>query len=464
MTQESVNATLKQYVAGCPVPAFAMYYVMQDGATVAMTQDDFDAHCDAQGCHVDPFFLSASPSDEDLAKLNTLRLKAGFKAQVGYPFVAPGVPVPDMVELGSTIEAVTFNLLCRSFQVFQYTPPIPDWGVAQSWATFAQTEDSPWYVATTVDLELEYLNDKDIPPAIEQQLANTGDMAFSLQQLLFDLSNPLLQTVIQVKGLPADSDAATLLNTYFVQSYFAALQNPDDPTYGQPVLGISAVASTPITPDQTRAGGTLYVPEGGEVSLLVNALDLHVNPYLDAQGAPAQNDQSLATLDYLCMVGDHMRKPGTEMPWNWIDASEGDQLAHGAVSINRTVLSQLLQDSILPQAQRSCAGVWVEVEFDNYLSSDDPANDLRGDAPEKASAPYTTVCQQAQHRALLFRLSAHRGHAARSHGMRGRGRRFSSCTTTARTRTTAAQPRGASPDAFASAPNTTAKYRSKARP
>jgi len=68
-------------------------------------------------------------------------------------------------------------------------------------------------------------------------------MAFSVQPLLFDLTNATLESVPTISGVASRSTAWLALEQYFVRAYFTRLQ-----TQGQPLLSCYiAVNNAPVS-------------------------------------------------------------------------------------------------------------------------------------------------------------------------------------------------------------------------
>ncbi len=83
---------------------------------------------------------------------------------------------------------VGFNLLCSEFIV----AGIQNERGIYSWNRIAQGRNDPWIYSTYVDLRLGQVPNTaymKLPSVVQEAIKNLGDTAFSIQQLLFDLSN-----------------------------------------------------------------------------------------------------------------------------------------------------------------------------------------------------------------------------------------------------------------------------------
>ncbi|KAI0436150.1 hypothetical protein F4803DRAFT_557288 [Xylaria telfairii] len=174
---------------------------------------------------VNPFDIPAGTPYDDprISPLTTALFNIGVKMQIGLP---PGVlprNLPPMVTLGTSATDVGLNLYCSQFTVIQNSPP-SGWGSPGTWNVWSQPSGTPWYITTEVDLTVAnpdkklktpYFNSHpDEKLALQRQLKNLSATACSLQQLLFDLDNVLLQDLPQFEAIPADSNAATWMAAF----------------------------------------------------------------------------------------------------------------------------------------------------------------------------------------------------------------------------------------------------------
>src|SRR5437763_634507 len=165
----------------------------------------------------------------------------------------------------------------------------------------ADSHGNPSEVAYADLVKAAYGSD---PLAVQAEIQNLGGQAFSVQQLLFDLSNAALESVPTITGLPPGSKVLPVLQQYFLGAYFTQMQKAKVPLLGCFITQGNAPAAT----------------------LTLTSLNLEVCPFVGPNGLPVQqptpDQQNLATLNYLCAAdGDSLPAP-VPFGWNWIDAPE----------------------------------------------------------------------------------------------------------------------------------------------
>lgn len=353
-TQASINATLKEFLAGLTEPVVTVCYVADDqGNPVEIPYDQLKKNANGS----DPFTIPAdtnAAADPDVHNLLRARFMMGFRAQLGLP---PGLlpdQIPDIVTLGSDTAQVLYNLLCSQFTVVQLTPGggyVPE----PKWFSASQLPGHPWVFTSTVDLRLSTVSPTaygKLPTAVQEAIKHPSiSNAFSVQQLLFDLDNATLETVpiIDPKEAPPGSPLHTALQESFLGAYFAQLQKQ-----GAPVLG-----------------ATITYPSGSSSAsstLVLRDLNFEVSPLLDGNGQNIQNPTpaqlNLATLSYLCAADNDMLPAAVPFGWNWVEPSEEADY-DGAVSINRRAFVNYLRPQLLVQSvEPNCYLPSVSVTYD----------------------------------------------------------------------------------------------------
>lgn len=183
-------------------------------------------------------------------------------------------------------------MLCSSFTMVQLKPG-NGWA-GPSWTNISQSPDSPWVFTAKVDLRLSTVDGSaysKLPPDVQEKIMNVASQAFSVQQLLFDLTNASLMSFPEIRGVEPGSDLHTVLLKAFVGAYFHQMQKEN-----QPLLGCSIVVDdAPIS------------------TLRLTSFNFNVNRYVDANGQeipdPTEEQQQLATLNYLCAANNHALPP-----------------------------------------------------------------------------------------------------------------------------------------------------------
>lgn len=354
VTQDSINATMKQFLNKLEEPVVTVCIVADENARPALM--DFARLLEETG-GVDPFAIPAGADPQttpEMERLQHARFMAGFRARLGLP---PGVPpykLPHLVELGSDTAAVTFNMLCSEFDVVQF---IPAGGYSPAtWLHLAQPAGTPWIIRSKVDLRLSEVDDNayhTLPEDVKGRIKNLDADAFSVQQLLFDLTNARLAAGRpEIEGVTPGSDLELILDRYFLGVYFDQLQKG-----GQPVLG------TAIT---HRADAQL------PSSFALTDLNFHVNPVAGDDGRPLPQptleQQGLATLNYLCAINHRALPPAVAFSWNWVDPQEKSDF-HGVAVTNKTAFVDRLRLALDDHARHNCVQPSVRVTLENFYTT-----------------------------------------------------------------------------------------------
>jgi hypothetical protein len=377
VTQASINATMKQFLAGLAAPEVVSCYVYDaNNNLVPVNYEDLKKQ--AHGS--DPFQVPdhADPAtNKDLLNLAAANYAGGFRAQIGLPDL-PLASLPAIVTLSSGTDApVLFNLLCSEFQItgFEYGPR-----GRVIWIDEKQPSGSgdPWYFSSHVTLNTARLDPgkplSQTTPAVEhriQQLKQTiGADAFSVQRLFLDLDTAILQSTPTIVGIPEGWAVWELISSIFLGAYMNQMRSN-----GTPVLGYSITVSRPDS-------STLQV---AALSYETAALLDHSKPIMNP--TPAQ--QAAATFNYLGTSGS---TPPTAalFPWNWVEVGEVSSFS-GVQSVRRDVFmlffGRLLNFDVLPLFQATTVSLSHDGDCYHIRYSSGFASNPGGFAPVNPGAP-----------------------------------------------------------------------------
>lgn len=352
-TQASINSGLLEYLNENTQPVTYLCFLVDTNTgnpTTTISLNDLLA----QTGGINPFNIpdKTAYNDPRIQTLTAHRFVVGVKLRIGLP---PGVlpkELPLIGELGNSANNVIFRMFCSDLQVIQNTPHT-GWGGNGSWDVWSQPSGSPWYVETRADLVNEDLDKELNTPyfnahadqkcQILAQLENLSSTEFSLQQLLLDMDNAVMQTLPTFQGVPAGSTAETTLQKSFISLYSTATKN-----YGEPLIAVTAVSQTIPDPSQLK----------------MTAFERQVNVLKDGRDVPIQNptpDQvAVTTLDHLCMVNNNAMPGAASFNWNWVLPQDANSES-GIMAINRNIFSQYLLNTIMPIVERACITTKVEV-------------------------------------------------------------------------------------------------------
>ena len=278
-TQASINSNMLQYFAEGTQPVEYICYLAdtKTGNPGEQIRID-DLLAKTNGVH--PFYIPDDTpwADERVQALYRAGFMVGIKLQMGLP---PGVmpkDLPPIVTFDDTIKSVLFNLLCSQLTIVQVNPPA--WG-AGSWNVWSQPYGTAWTVQTRVNLLVADLDAKlntpyfdnhpEVRDRLQKALKNLSGTAFSLQQLLFDLDNTLLESLPRFSGVPDGSNAQLILQKVFVGKYWESAKS-----HGLPLVSVMTVS-------QPRDKSSLHL----------TGFERMLSPLQDGQGKPIKNPTPL---------------------------------------------------------------------------------------------------------------------------------------------------------------------------
>ncbi|MEH2252715.1 hypothetical protein [Nostoc sp.] len=342
-TQESINATMKQFLDKFEGKDFISCYVSQEQSdgTYKDVPGDYDELSKMAG--MDLFYI---PSTNQTADQKAAADKAynnlfsfAFKATMGLPdFSLESIPNVIILDKGSLI--VTYNLFFKDFKILNAAPERRGY----SWTNISQADaPTPWVFQFNVSLDLNSSDSafSQLPHSVKTKVKNLNpDSAFSVQQLYLDLNTAGLESAPTVVGLEPTSTAYIYLTRVFINSYFTHLQeqskNPSNPD-GNILLGYSI---KPTQPSTTRS------------SIIPTDLTFMISPFHDDNGVATKN-YDLYTLNYLVMSQQHHMPAPVEFGWNWVEKSEESDYA-GTMTIKKGIFASFLNQQLSPSLNGVC--------------------------------------------------------------------------------------------------------------
>lgn len=311
-TQGSINATMKNYLYNTSFTPVQMYWNQDDnGNPVAVDREDLLKQTNGTDPLLVPNWQSTDAITPDITNLNNSNFYFAFEASLGIPANMAPDAIPDIVTLQEGTQAVAYTMLCATFTVVTCT--FGRHGLA-SFESYSQPTDTPWEIQATIPLKSVVDNtNPNLPATVKARLDALGPDAFSVQHLLFDLDNAILQSMPTIGNLAPGTPAYTLLSQVFLGAYFAQMK-----AQGTPALNYSVVQNTQATNTST---------------LTLTNMTLEASPFTPAAGG--QPNPNLNTLNYLCAAGGDALPPATPFAWNWVEAAEAASF-DGVIAINRT--------------------------------------------------------------------------------------------------------------------------------
>lgn len=343
-TQESINATMKQFLDKFEGKEFISCYVSQEQSDGTYTDVPGDYNQLSKIAGMDLFYIpttNQTPDQKAAAdKAYDNNFSFAFKATMGLPdFPLESIPNVIILDKGSVL--VTYNLFFKEFKILNAEPQRRGY----SWTNLSQTDASvPWVFQFNVNLDLNSSDSafSHLPESVQRKVKNLNpDSAFSVQQLYLDLNTAGLESAPTVVGLGPTSTAYIYLTRVFINSYFKQLKeeqskdpaNPD----GNILLGYSIKPTQPSTKSS---------------SIIPTDLTFMVSPFRDENGVPTKN-YDLYTLNYLVMSDNHHMPASVEFGWNWIEKSEESDYA-GTMTINKEIFVSFINNLLSPSITNIC--------------------------------------------------------------------------------------------------------------
>jgi hypothetical protein len=262
----------------------------------------------------------------------------GFKAQIGLP-AGNMDDLPDILQFHSDVQSVRYNMLCHLFQFVMVN--YGRQGLI-SYVNISQPAGQPWVFSA--DIPLAKMNDTaNLPAIVQQQLQKLGGQ-FSVQKLLLEVDNPVLQESPALSGV-ADSNIRNKLNADFLGKYFSSVK-----ANGLDVLNYAIVNPMPAQ------------------GLQLSDMNIYIAPIVDASGQPVSSpstDQlNLSTVNYLCSMAGHTLPTPTPFNWNWLDSDQDLADYDGIVAINRERMIDYFQEQLTGFISANCYRSQVKVTAD----------------------------------------------------------------------------------------------------
>ena len=357
-TQASINSTLWEWLTQAKQPLTHICFLNNPNPKSGhpMVQVTLDNLKTLTG-GVDPFEIpdQTPASDPRIAALTRANFVGGLTMQMGIP---PGTMPKDwpMVTLGKSASDIQFTMYCSRLSMVENRQT--------SWAALTQPQGTPWFVRTKVGLVSQDLDaalnvpyfqnsgSKDKAALLAKVDAlKKGGMAFSLQQLLFDLDHAVMAT--PSPGFVAENSISSrMIIESFIPTYVASIAR-----HGSPILSVKALtptaAITQAPPLIERLGFIPFtVPESDPSVLALTDMAWEVSPMVNVPNpTPAQQDAT--TLNYLCAVNGHKLPPPAAFYWNWVDPKDIDTES-GIIAINRNVIANHVLQELSPIATACC--------------------------------------------------------------------------------------------------------------
>jgi len=334
VTQDSINATLEQYLYS-GLPEVVLCYIYDGDNPVPTDYATFVSQT-----NVDPFSVpgGVAVSDPRVQALNNAYFAFAIKAKLGLPPGIAPATLPPIVALQAGQSNVLYTLM---FAEFIATEIIFGRNGPETWFNQAQPSGTSWTFSGAVNLNFQSAAFDSLSAAAQARLMGIGSPTeFSVQQLYYDLNSSDLEQGFQFSGVPSNSALNTFMTADFINTYWQALG-------GAEVLGYGAKQLSATPPS----------------SLAVTDLNFFTPAAVGTEGAPL-------TLNYLCATNNDAL-PSTQnagFGWNWIEPDEVSTY-DGVAALNRNTFAPYLNAAISSSGTlydyvaSNCYSPWVQVTY-----------------------------------------------------------------------------------------------------
>lgn len=341
VTQDSVNATLKEYLDGYEGDFVNQAYCLDVNEQGEVVYDSVDYEKVKQEIEMDLYSIppekeKRTPEQESAIQnaYEKMGFVLGFRFRIGLPEVQDVSSLRDIVtflesDISSTAN-VLYTMYLREFEVIKIAS-VPRKGYV--FTSIKQTPEKPWYFTSRVKLDMkgqefaklsQELKDKLIPR--NQQGNLKMDQILSIQQLYMDLNTAQLTDKFVLEGFDESDEIYQLFKQGFLELYVN-----DCKKNGGIILGYFAKQF----PENT----------GQELIRLKN-FNFAILPFYNKDGVADTKKQGLYTLDYVFAEDGEqidLKKFANTVRWNWVDEAEKSSI-HGRMIVDREGLIEKFAD------------------------------------------------------------------------------------------------------------------------
>ena len=337
VTQQAVNAVMKQFMAECPQKEYTLVLKrVFNEQTEKYTYEPFDY--DKIKDKLDLFSIPDNPQKRTPQQkaaykeaYNTYKISYAFKAQLGINYESIS-KVPNIVQLeegdiSSKFNAV-FAMLFKEMTVIQLKGE--DERVIMN--KISQSKDSPWIFSFYIKLNYLKKNysecDMDVQAQVRETLSNPDiknfDNLFDIRALYADFTTAAVK---EYPTISADPEFTEILQRAFIEMVLGDFKT----------RSTEAIFSYSVKPEnKTHLKNALIIP---------TSYKYYVSPYYE-NGKPAPDKKDLYTINYVAMSDMKDFPELRAINWNWVDMDERND-KHGCMAVNRNIVFNKLIRELL---------------------------------------------------------------------------------------------------------------------
>lgn len=343
VTQKALNNAIETYYKNSKFTPVTYYYIKDSsGNPVAV---DKATLLSTYTSNIDPLGNVSASQQKVLA---ASQFYFAFNFTIGNPqgflFYDPTTNQEvNYLTLSPESNNVKYCLLCFQLQVAFWNPD------TKVWVSIKQTTSKEFNIYANVNLT-SVLSNTNLTPSVQAAVDTLGGTDLNIQQLIFDLDSSVVDPTSTLTQLDSSCSVFKPLMQEFAKAYFG--------TYN------------------TQSGALNYaITTSNPSSMVPNAMEWRVNAYVNSSGVavqnPTQDQQDLATLNYLFANNGDSLPAGTQLNWNWledngtshnldIDTNADVNKFDGAIAIKRDAFAKYLISQLNSYVQQNCWAAFID--------------------------------------------------------------------------------------------------------
>ena len=333
VTQDSVNATLKEYLDNFDGEFTNQAYCVDVDETGSVVYESMDYEEVKKAVGMDLYTIPKEKekwTKEQEAALHKayeeLGFTLGFRFRIGLPEAKDPSSLRDIVTFlesdSSSIANVHYTMYLKEFEIIKIAV-VPRKGYV--FTNLKQDPDKPWYFTSRVKLDMKGEKFAELPEEIQDKLKPKDiqghlsmDQILSIQQLYMDLNTAKLTDDFELEGFDKSDEIYHLFQSGFLNNYVEECRKK-----GGIILGYLAKQ---------------FEPSGKREFIKLEDFNFCITPYYKEDDGTDKEKQGLYSLNYLFSspgqkMGD-LKKYANAVRWNWVETSEKGSI-HGRMAVDR---------------------------------------------------------------------------------------------------------------------------------
>ena len=331
VTQKALNNAIETYYEDATTFSQVTYYFIKDGSGNPQAIDKATLLANYTS-GIDPLATTVSISQQKT--LSASQFYFAFSFKIGNPQMDLST---NYITLNPGSNSVRYYLLCFQLQVAFWNPD------NKSWVAIKQTTAKEFNIYANINLK-NVLDNTNLPASVQAAVNTLGGTGVNIQQLIFDLDSAVVDPASTLTQLDNTCSVFKPLMQQFANAYFR--------TY--------TLQSGALNYALTTTNTSTLVPTG---------MEWFIGGFVDGNGNamtnPTQDQQDLATLNYLFSTNGDTLNAGAQFNWNWLedngnshnpdlDTNADVNKYDGTISINRDAFAKYLQNQLNTYVRSNC--------------------------------------------------------------------------------------------------------------